>query len=113
MEIMPSWVRVQRTTYEEVEERLQDAPFRELYRLARIYQDRRQANDALLIDMPEVILRVADGQVEIRPVLPLRSRDMVREAMLMAGEAAARFAIQRGLPFPYTTHAGTTSMGAA
>jgi exoribonuclease-2 len=28
---------------------------------------------------------------------------LVKEAMLMAGEAAARFALERSLPFPYTT----------
>jgi exoribonuclease-2 len=38
----------------------------------------------------------------IRPVLQLRSRMLVKEAMLMAGEAAARFALQRRLVFPFT-----------
>jgi exoribonuclease-2 len=49
------------------------------------------------------MMRVSEGQVVIEPILRLRSRDMVREAMLMAGEAAAHFAIQHGIPFPYVT----------
>jgi len=74
-----------------------------MVQLALVYRRRRQLNGAVEIDLPEVILRVVDGQVIIRPVLELRSRIMVKEAMLMAGEAAARFAVERDLPFPYAT----------
>lgn len=34
---------------------------------------------------------------------PLQSRDLVREAMLMTGEAVAQFAQQHYIPIPYTT----------
>jgi exoribonuclease-2 len=90
--------------------------------LAGAYQQRRQADGAFLLDLPEVMMRVSAGEVLIEPILRLRSRDMVREAMLMAGEAAARFAIQNGIPFPYVTQEasgspagdnGTTSSGGA
>jgi exoribonuclease II len=36
-------------------------------------------------------------------VLNLRSRALVKEAMLMAGETAARYALQRNLAFPFTS----------
>ncbi len=101
LKIVPSLVRVQRRAYEEVETRLQEEPFRTLHRLATLYQARRAANGALFIDLPETIVRVIDGQVQIRPVQPLRSRDLVREAMLMAGEASAGFALQHKLAFPF------------
>jgi exoribonuclease-2 len=39
----------------------------------------------------------------IRAIPPLRSRNLVLEAMLMAGEAVARFALERGIPVPFTT----------
>ena len=102
-EIVPSWVRVQRLTYENAEEMLEQEPFQSLYRFAQVYRSRRLTTGAVEIDLPEVIIHVVDQQVIIRPVLDLRSRQLVKEAMLMAGEAAARFALERSLPFPYTT----------
>ena len=39
----------------------------------------------------------------IRPLPNLPSRDLVRDAMLMAGEAVARFAFENNIPLPYTT----------
>ena len=101
--ITPSWVRVQRLNYQEVEARLDQEPFRGLYELAERHRTRRRANGAIFIDLPEVKMWVADGRVRIAPLPRLRSRMLVTEAMVMAGEAAARFALERGLPFPFAT----------
>lgn len=105
VEIVPSWVRVQRLSYAEVDRRLAlaEEPFCRLYAVAERHQARRRANGAVFIDLPEVKMEVVDGQVAIAPLARLRSRMMVAEAMLMAGEAAARFARERSLPFPYAT----------
>lgn len=102
-EILPSRVRVQRLSYEQAEDLLEQEPFQGLERLAQVFQQRRLANGAVEIDLPETIVRVVEGQVTIRPVLNLRSRALVKEAMLMAGEAAARFALQHNLAFPFTS----------
>lgn len=102
-EVHPAWVRVQRLSYQEVEERLDDEPFRSLYRLAQEYQLRRTAAGAYLLDLPEVMVRVVNGQVAIRPLARLRSRDLVREAMIMAGEAAAHICLHNRLPAPFVT----------
>ncbi|MCB1924711.1 MAG: RNB domain-containing ribonuclease [Gammaproteobacteria bacterium] len=59
------------------------------------------ARGAARIDLPEVSVRVVEGEVVIRPLPKLDSRDMVTDAMLMAGEAAARFAQASGVPIPY------------
>lgn len=48
-------------------------------------------------------MRLDDGRVMIEEIRPTRSRDLVREAMLMAGEAAARFSIEQDIPFPFVT----------
>ena len=103
VEIAPSRVRVRRLSYEEVELRLDEEPFRTLHELAQRHRTRRRANRAVFIDLPEVKMQVADGQVAIKPLPRSRSRMLVTEAMLMAGEAAARFALEHGLPFPFTT----------
>jgi exoribonuclease-2 len=103
MEVVPSWVRVQRLTYEAVETRLAEEPFHSMLRLARHHHARRTANGAILIDLPEIKIRVQDDEVVLRPLPALKSRDLVREAMLMAGEAVGHFALEHDIPFPFTT----------
>ncbi|MEZ4514223.1 MAG: RNB domain-containing ribonuclease [Chloroflexota bacterium] len=103
VEITPSWVRVTRLSYEEAETQLDQEPFRQLLYVARLYEEKRRQNGAVQIDLPEAKVAVADGVVEIRPLPPLRSRDLVREAMLMTGEAVARFALTHNIPLPYTS----------
>jgi len=101
VEVTPSWVRVARLTYEEAEGRLGEEPLQSLLRLARRLEARRQSNGAVQLTFPEVRVRLCDGLVSIRPLPPLSSRDLVREAMLIAGEAVARFALERGIPFAF------------
>lgn len=101
--VTPSWVRVQRLSYAAVESRLEEEPFRTLLAWAERYRARRRAQGAVFIDLPEVQIRAHDGQVSIMPLERWRSRTLVSEAMLMAGEAAAGFAAMRNLPFPYAT----------
>lgn len=103
LEIVPSWIRVQRTTYDIVEEGLDTPNFQALNALAQRLYARRQANDAVEIDLPEIKISVVDDEVDIRPLPKLRSRDLVREAMLLCGQALANFAQEANIPFPYTT----------
>ncbi len=106
IEILPSFVKVQRLTYEQAEADLDHGVLHSLQCLCQCYLARRKANGASMIDMPEVIIHVEQGQVDIRPIVRLRSRDLVREAMLMAGEAAAHFAMENQIPFPFATQEG-------
>ena len=101
--VFPSWVRVERLSYQEAEDRLAEPPFAGLLRLAEAFHQRRLAAGALDLSLPEVKVRLSDGEVEIAPLPPYRSRFLVRELMLSAGEAAARFARARGVPVPYST----------
>ena len=104
VEIVPSTVRVTRLSYDEAQERLHESPFRELLEIAQAFEARRIANGAVQINLPEVKIRLnEEGEVEIRPLPPLQSRDLVREAMLMTGEAVAQFAQQHNIPIPFTT----------
>ena len=101
IEVVPSWVRVQRTTYDEVDGRMHEQPFAEIGRLTNAFRARRLARGAARIDLPETSVRVVGDEVVIRPLPKLASRDMVTDAMLMAGEAAARFAQANGIAIPY------------
>ena len=103
LQISLSWVRVTRLTYEQVEERLDDDPFRSLLQIAQGYAARRRENGAVEIDLPEVSVRLEGEAVVIRPVAPLRSRALVEGAMIMAGEAVARFGVEHEIPLPYAT----------
>jgi exoribonuclease II len=105
LEMIPSWIRVSRLTYAAAEERLHEEPFNTLYRLAQKFEARRYENGAVRIDLPEIKIRAVDGQIVIEPLAPLRSRDLVREAMLMTGEAVARLAIEQGILLPFTSQA--------
>jgi exoribonuclease-2 len=101
IEIHPSWVRVERLSYDLAEQRLEQEPFAQLDGITRRYRARRHAMDAAQIDLPEVSVRVRSGEVVIRPLPRLRSRALVTDAMLMAGEAAARFCLEREIPIPF------------
>lgn len=103
LDIVPSWVRVTRLTYEEAEARLDQEPLLSLHRLARQHRARREQRGAIPLDLPEVRIHAVGDDVTIQPLLPLRSRELVTEAMLMAGEAVAGYALERGIPIPFTT----------
>ena len=102
VEIAPSLVKVTRMSYEEADEHLHEPLLAGLDRLARIYQERRQQNGAINISLPEVRIWVDDGRVHIRPLPKSRSRDIVRDAMLMAGEAVGRYAMEHDVTIPFT-----------
>jgi exoribonuclease-2 len=116
-EIVRSWVKVIRLTYEEAEalialDRVSEnaAPYtQELTRLFKLAQgnlERRLAAGAVTIELPEVHITVSQGQVAIEPLMIYKSADMVRECMLLAGEGTAQWALQRRLPFPYISQEG-------
>jgi len=83
IEIVPSWVRVSRLSYEQAEGMFHDLPFEGLLRLAQNNEARRKQNGAVSIELPEIDVRVEDGKVVFHPVRSLRSQMIVREAMLM------------------------------
>ena len=95
MEIVPSWVRVSRLSYEQAEGMLHDSPFEGLLSIAQNNEARRKRNGAVNIELPEVDLRIEDGKVVFHPERSLRSQMIVKEAMLMAGEAVADYAQRR------------------
>jgi len=103
LQVAPSWVRVTRLTYEEANARSDEEPLRSLHRIAQQQRARREARGAISLDLPEVRIEAGGDEVAIRPVLPLASRELVTEAMLMAGEAVAGYAIEHGIPVPFTT----------
>jgi exoribonuclease-2 len=106
LDIKISWVKVERLTYEEADQKMEEEPFRTIGSLLEKVHNRRIENDAREINLPEVRLRVADkgtGAIEITTLPKLRSRDMVAESMLLTGNAAASFAIAHNIPVPFVS----------
>jgi exoribonuclease-2 len=115
VEITPSWVRVHRLSYRQAQERLDrgDEQLNRMLRILQPFHTRRHLQGALTMDLPEIIIKLKGEKVEIRPVLSASSRDMVREAMLAAGQAAALYARQKQIPIPYTIQEATPGLAPA
>ncbi len=105
IEVVRSWVKVKRLSYAEADEQLHTKPLDQLQRLTQRYRARRHAAGALQLDLPEVRTEVINGKVIIEPLARIKSREMVTDAMLMAGEAAARFAQAHEIPIPFAIQA--------
>lgn len=99
--VMPSFVKVTRTTYADADAVSGTGPLAELARLALVRYRYRQRNGAVDIDIPEVRVWLDDGVPMVSAVRRYRSSVVVREMMVLAGEGLARWAFERNLPFPY------------
>jgi len=122
-EITPSWIRVQRLSYSAADQRMDESPFQEIRIITEQFRKRRIAQGAAELNLPEVKLKTSvDGElynlsarhelaiktpaeytVEIKGLPRLNSRDMVTDAMLMAGEAIAGFLVQNEIPAPFAS----------
>lgn len=96
-------IRVARHSYADIDQCLSDDPFSKLVKMTDSYRQRRMASGASRINLPEVSVRVVDGVVVLRPLERLGSRDMVTDAMLMAGEAVASYCLEHNIPIPFAT----------
>ncbi|AEJ19096.1 RNB domain-containing ribonuclease [Gracilinema caldarium] len=101
IDIFRSLVRVTRLTYDEADRRIEEEPLKALFAFAEKNVSRRQAAGAVTIEFPEVHLHVADRTIEFTPIPAYRSAEMVRECMLIAGEATALWAMRNRIPFPF------------
>ena len=120
-EIFPSLIKATRLSYAEADAILAGtggerdggigAELPALAALMARNEEHRLDTGAVLIDLPDVHIKVsldknfreggAQNRVSVEPIASFRSADMVRECMILAGEGAARWALQRQLPFPY------------
>lgn len=99
--VVPSMVSVTRTSYGAADAMLGSGPLAELARIAEVRAAYRHRNGAIDIAIPEVHVWVDSGEPKIERVQHYASSDVVREMMVLAGEGLARWAFDRGLPFPY------------
>jgi len=114
-EIFPSLVRVRRLSYEEADallasggaegENEEKEILKKLAAVAEANEKRRAAAGAVSITLPEVHITVQNDEVAITPEHSegegKKAAGIVRECMLLAGEAAGKWALSRRLPFPF------------
>ncbi|HNY21770.1 MAG TPA: RNB domain-containing ribonuclease [Treponemataceae bacterium] len=108
VDIKKTIVRVTRLTYAQASVRSKEESLAPLFAIAERNVTRRRAAGAVFIELPEVHLSVtrdAAGEpcLSAEPVKDEPAADMVREMMLLAGEAAARFAFKNNIPFQYVS----------
>jgi len=103
VEVTPSWIKAQRLTYAQADEKLAEDPLAQLRELAALLKARRHSRGAISLDWPEARVQVEGSEVRITPQTPYASRDLVAEAMISAGEGAALYAADHHIPFPFAT----------
>ena len=107
IDIAVSTVAVTRLTYGKAELQLESGndSLAALKEVADRSAGRRLAAGAVAIDWPEVDIRADAGSspaaIDIYPLVRRASRGLVAELMILAGEGAAKYAADHGLPFPF------------
>jgi exoribonuclease-2 len=105
--IVRSWVKPTfRLSYTDADDLIDLAPPEEpdLANLHRLLERRRRwrlEQGALLMDLPEGRIRSCDGQPVLEITEPGPSRQLVAEAMILAGAVAARFGMEQSLALPF------------
>ena len=106
VDIRLSWVKVERLSYAQADTMMEQEPFKTIAALLGKTRQRRKDNGAREISLPEVKIRVEDegrGEILIKSLPRLESREMVAESMMLAGNAAASFAIAHAIPVPFVS----------
>ncbi len=100
IEVCFSQLQVTRISYDEADRQL-ETTFAELKAITERYRQRRIANNAAMLELPEVNIHVKNGKISIHPYRNEGSRQLVSESMLAAGEAVSQFASKNNIPIPY------------
>lgn len=96
-----STIRAERLTYESAAAHWEEEPLASLRAELERFKEKRRAEGALFIQLPEVKIRVVDGEVKISPCAITRERELVANAMLAAGSAVAKYAEAHDIALPF------------
>ena len=103
--VLKTLVEVKRLSYKKAEELKESDELKPLFEIARKNAERRNNAGSVSIILPEVHISVdkETKKVSITQEESLESHEVVREAMLLAGEGAAKFAFKNNIAFPYVS----------
>ena len=102
VEIHITRIKVTRLTYAQALDALNTSPLSSIFEFTRRYRNYRKSQNAVFLSFPEVKIFVNNGVVSIKSLPEMDTKEMVSDAMIMAGEAAAKFAIANKIPFTFT-----------
>ena len=110
----PSIVRVTRTSYGQADIDVQhNQAMERCFSLLKAFDDWRRSQGALELNLPEVkVMARNPDAVDVRPLDDGLSRLAVKNAMLMCGQAVARWADEHHLPVPFS-HQGPPKVSEA
>ena len=98
-------VRVERMSYAQADACLHAAPFAAMKARLECFRERRRARGWTPLQLPEVSVRMRHGDIVIKPLPALEARQLVADAMLLAGTAAAEYARTHQLAVAFSTQA--------
>ncbi len=106
-EIVRSVVQVkERLTYEEADQRLQtDERLKTLHQLAQRLFEKRLAAGALPVFLPEIVVRVENGEIRLERIEFTPARFLVSEFMILANYLVAKFFQENSVPAIYRSQA--------
>lgn len=97
-------IRVKRLTYTQADALLVEEPFSTMKKITDAAAKRREKSGAISIKLPKVKIHVdSEEQIFITPISEMGSREMVAEAMILAGAHVARLCQDKGIPIPFAT----------
>jgi exoribonuclease II len=107
-EIHPTLIKpTYRLTYDDVDEMLQlglqnEPEIAELAKQAQLRREWRKSQGSIQIKMPESVIKVKDDdEVTIELIDSSRSRQLVAEMMILAGQLGGMYGTEHNLPLPY------------
>ncbi len=97
-----STIKVQRITYNEVADKMTMSPYKEMAEKLNCFREWRLSQGATNLELPDVSVSVnKEGQVFIKSLPALSSRDLVADAMIAAGYVVAQFTEEKQIPSLY------------
>lgn len=103
--ILRTKIKVQCLTYSEADLQKESSYLKPFFEIAKLNRTKREQAGAVSIEIPEVNITVKTEnetqKVYIEPYEYGESFLMIKEMMLLAGEAAARFAFKNNIPFQF------------
>ena len=107
-EIHPTLIKpTYRLTYDDVDEMLQlglqnEPEIAELAKQAQLRREWRKSQGSIQIKMPESVIKVKDDdEVTIELIDSSRSRQLVAEMMILAGQLGGTYGSEHNLPLPF------------
>ena len=102
IQIFFSKIRVTKISYEKADFELnENKVLSKLNEITSSHKEFRNNNGAIKLDLPNVDIRLKDGNVRVLPQVSSRSRELVSEMMVIAGRAIAQFATENSISMPF------------